>query len=339
LTNSFSDFFPYSDKSSSVRRSTLTGRRSFALDYALDIPGQSLSLGPDASLNITPPSSLPYLSQEFKIRSKAGDQDGVNLPWFSRADATLLFGQSDIYGQDIASLFLRARWTESGMLEIWPDSQQWVTNTSNPSNLSPLLMLENYTTATQAQFHVILPTNVPSWSPSYTYPVRAFILMILKPTSLALWAFVVGIGPVISSVWTIITMFAQYLIVYIAIVMLVWLIKGRPPFAQFFATSPFTRFIHDSLVPREEQQQSTEKRSDPDNNREQPKPLTSFWAFFRSTSPLDDLLVTFALTRRLAQPLQHRRASVVSESSHNVRDKVHNDIEAGLGLEIADEKL
>src|ERR1700712_1442633 len=125
MISSFDRFFSYGDQSEAVQLSLGTGRRSFALEYSLNIHDQSLGLGLDKYVNITAPAVLPCLSTPFEVRAKAGDQDGVVLPWFSHADATLLSGQSDIYGQSIARISLRMRWVEDGKLELWPNSADW----------------------------------------------------------------------------------------------------------------------------------------------------------------------------------------------------------------------
>jgi len=319
----FDDFFPYWDRSESVQLSRETGRRSFALDYAILIPTQSLRLGYHTFLNITPPAVLPFISAPLIARATTGDQDGACPPWFSYADATLLSSQADIYGQDIASLSLRAWWTESGRLEIWPDSQHWGNDSLNTPNLSlsPLLSIENYTPGTQARFRAILPTKVSSSSPSYTYPIRVMILKVLKPTALALLEFLGVLNGIFTALWSFIGLVAKGLIIYMAAVALLWLIKGKPPFQEFFATSLITRPIAARFGIKSEQQLSTAVSIEKDDRKKDPKPLTNIWAFFKSTSPLDDLFVTFAFTRRLTQPLRQRSSS----ASDQTEEKAGND--------------
>jgi hypothetical protein len=335
LIFSIDDFFASSDISTAVQASRVTGRRSFALDYTIDIPNQSFHLGTDSHLNITPPAILPFVSSPFDTRAKAGDQDGINLPWFSYADATLLFGQSDIHGQDTAILSLRARWTESGRFELWPDSHYWTNDSSKTPALSPLLSLENYRKNNHAQFHAILPAETPSFSPSYTYPVRVMILRILKPTGLMLGEFLGVLGSIGSVIWNLVTLVAQWLILYMVVVVVVWCIRGRPPFREFFATSLLTKFIYTALVSNGEQRSSSVDLVDVDDDNVQPTPLTSIWDFFRSTSPLDDLFVTFTVTRPLTQPLLHRSQShsIVPESAIDMSDKGDPDLEAGVKTE------
>ena len=335
---SIADFFPYHDRSTSVQVSRVSGRLSFALDYTIDLSGQSLRLGPDSHLDIKPPTVLPSLSPPFTASATVGDQDGINLPWFTHADATLLFGQSDIYGQRMASLSLRARWTESGSLELWPDSEQWADASSRPSGLSPLLSLKHYTSATQAQFQAILPTDKPSSSPSYSYLVRVMILKIIKPTVLGLRSLLAEVGAVCATLWAFVILLVQFVIAYMLIVTLVWWVKGRPPFREFLATSLLTRFIHAQLVSTRGEEANSDKLNSIDNHEEQPKPLSSIWAFFTSKSPLDDLLFTFAFTRRLTQPLRQTNPTVVSKTSPSVQETVDIDLEAGARSNSENEK-
>lgn len=263
------------------------------------------------------------------VSAKTGDQDGVFPPWFSHADATLLFGQSGIYTQDIAPLSIRAKWTETGRLELWPDSQYWVEGSSNPPGLSPLLSFENYTPATQAQFRAELPIDKSSFSPSYTYPVRILILKVLKPTVLAARSFLGLLESIGAGLWTLFGLIAQCVVFYIAVVAVVWCARGRPPFPEFFATSPLTRFVHARLVPDQDHRSSTREL---EKFKDKPQPLSSVWAFFSSSSPLDDLLVMFEVTSWMTQPLGRRNSSMVSESSNTMRETGDNDLEAGFGL-------
>lgn len=53
------------------------------------------------------------------VSAPAGDDDGVNLPWFDTADAVLMF---HFVHRDYASVRLRVAWKENGQkVEVWPD--------------------------------------------------------------------------------------------------------------------------------------------------------------------------------------------------------------------------
>lgn len=69
-------------------------------------------------------STLPYISAPFILRAKAGDQDGINLPSFPEADATLLYWEIH---RDVAELPLRVRVVNESTVQIWPDSKFWVS--------------------------------------------------------------------------------------------------------------------------------------------------------------------------------------------------------------------
>jgi hypothetical protein len=280
-------------------------------------------------LNITPPAVLPFVSPPFEVRAKAGDQDGVCLPWFSHADATLLYGQADIHGQDMVSLSLRSRWTETGRFELWPDSKHWTNVTDEPLMVSPLLSLENYAYSTQTQLHAILPADKPSSSPSYTFVIRVVILKVLKPTSLALLDVLSVVGSIGASLWRLFCLAVQGATLYFAVVVLFWCIKGRPAFREFFATSPLTRFIHRRLVADTDLQSHNVESTENVGSIEPRIPLTGIGAFFRSSSPLDDLLFTFSSTRHLTQPLLHDDSSNESESIPSINKRAESDLEAG----------
>lgn len=96
LTSSYSvdNFFRYNDPLPSVQDARSTGRRSFALDYKYDVDTAELLIGGSHSFNLgtlLASPSTPYVSDPFVIRVKTGDEDGINLPWFSPADSALLF--------------------------------------------------------------------------------------------------------------------------------------------------------------------------------------------------------------------------------------------------------
>jgi len=134
-------FFPWNDDSPSVQDARRTGRTSFPLEYTYDRTTSALTIGSmsgsgsgsgnDASrggggievhgvtVNLVELLSLssidgeaaaaatpPWLSAPFSVRVKTGDQDGINLPWFAKADASLLFWE--IHG-DVVDLPLRWR--------------------------------------------------------------------------------------------------------------------------------------------------------------------------------------------------------------------------------------
>lgn len=103
---SVDNFFRYNDPLPSVQDARSTGRLSFALDYKYDADTGELLIGDSHSFDLGTllSSSTPYVSDPFVIRVKTGDEDGINLPWFSPADSALLFWEIH---RDIAEIPLR----------------------------------------------------------------------------------------------------------------------------------------------------------------------------------------------------------------------------------------
>jgi hypothetical protein len=156
---------------------------------------------------------------------------------------------------------------------------------------------------------------------------------VLKPTGLVLWDAIYFVGEIAEVLLTVLAYIVQCLLVYGAVVILVWWTRGRPPFGEFFATSPFTRFIHAGHFSKIAAQPNVGDEVDEGSSMGQPRPLSSPLAFFKSKSPLDDLFVTFALTKGLTQPLLQRDSTVDSESLHTTPKVADNDLEAGFDIE------
>jgi hypothetical protein len=152
------------------------------------------------------------------------------------------------------------------------------------------------------------------------------LLAILKPTYLALASFSGMIGTVGAGIWFFFTIVLRGLLFWVSVVALVWLAKGRPPLADFIATIPF---IPARLRPSQKDQESRAYPMESRDEPGQPKPLLSAWTFFRSSSPLDDLLVTFTLTRHLTRPLWQTSSSTAREAIFEEQEKVQDVLEAG----------
>lgn len=84
------------------------------------------------TLNLTHYVNLPgktsdpsesHLSEPMNLEAKMGDLDGINLPWFSKADGALLFWYIH---RDTIDIPVRVRVSNS-VVEIWADSSQWVS--------------------------------------------------------------------------------------------------------------------------------------------------------------------------------------------------------------------
>jgi hypothetical protein len=59
------------------------------------------------------------VSDPIVVSAAVGDIDGVNPPWFDRADAILLY---HTIAQDQALVTLRMLWKTNGIIELWPGS-------------------------------------------------------------------------------------------------------------------------------------------------------------------------------------------------------------------------
>ena len=125
---SITNFFPFYTQLASVQHARSTSRHYFAIDFTYGLETGELVVGNNQTFNLntlTTSTSLPLTSAPFVVSVKTGDHDGINLPWFTIADATLLFWE--IHG-DFAEVPLRLRVTNTSEInvQVWPDSDGWV---------------------------------------------------------------------------------------------------------------------------------------------------------------------------------------------------------------------
>ena len=90
-------------------------RHSFALDYRLDIANKVLHIG-DTAVDLVN-QGHPVRSETISVLAKTGDPDGINPPWFSHADSTLLFWWVH---RDTTTMLLQVIRTDSGTFAISP---------------------------------------------------------------------------------------------------------------------------------------------------------------------------------------------------------------------------
>jgi len=99
--------------------------------------------------------------------------------------------------------------------------------------------------------------------------------------------------------------------IYVLVVLVSWKANRRPPFWPWARTFWLTRGVTTYLAPDSADSVDSGPGTDVDGDADElplgPQPLQSVWAFFRSPSPLDDLLVTFETTRPLVRPLHWTR--------------------------------
>lgn len=95
------DWWQINERNSQVRYVRASGRDLFALDVSYDPDAGSLLVGwerapdvPEARFHLAPEPE-PFVSAPFLAHVRLGVRDGINMPWFTRADATLLSFEVD----------------------------------------------------------------------------------------------------------------------------------------------------------------------------------------------------------------------------------------------------
>ena len=250
------------------------------------------------------------MSEPITILAKAGDQDGINLPFFSFADSTLLFW--GIHSADVVNLPLRiAVLAETQHVQVLADGK-------SPQRGTPLLsLLIDPTHLSHSVVNAIWPAPdlKPNSSPSRTFLLRRAIQTVLVPT----WFFFADvvvplIGAPILILSAVITVGPWAALVFIVVVLACFKASRTRAFwpwaRTFWLTRGLVRYVGATIGPGSSPDNG--EVGEVDGSEEEasdialtggPQPLTSAWAFFTSSSPLDDLLVTFEATKPLVQPM------------------------------------
>lgn len=165
---------------SSVMVDAYTSRQGFALDYKLDRANLTLAVsGLEQPLSIFRHTlaDVNGRMEEVNVTARAGDTDGANLPWFPQADAILLFWQIH---REYANVPLTLQWSaqEAGVVQKFDISLNGRGHGDDA--LLSLKMWGNDTSTIRAS----VPLQPNSSSPSYTYPVRVAVILVLAPFSL-----------------------------------------------------------------------------------------------------------------------------------------------------------
>ena len=347
--------FPYPYDSPAISFIGGNSRRSFALSYRLEQMKNTtlLTLMDGLTIDLSPEyaTSYPFTSQVRYTVAKAGDQDGVNPPWFSKADSTLLFWWIH---RDTAKLSLRVRWMGARTVEIWPNVPH-LEDGVTVQPVQPLIVLnfeatvENGPNRVVGLDEVIMPEG--SESPSQTYALRVLILGIIAPTAVLAMATVAWLVPIsqviliFRFIFDVVVFLAKVLGFYCAFVAFLWVVRGRRPLDQdqFVSRFPGMGFLGGRGA---SSQRNTSKRmvwgasgpieiTDGDDRRIQRRLIRNVSDFFRSSAPLDDLLATFESTRHLTEPIvwgdrvQFRRSSsrlqIVSNSGSERQRKDYSE--------------
>jgi hypothetical protein len=284
------------------------------LDYKLDISNKTLHVS-DTEISLEVPEQALHITEPIGVVARTGDQDGINPPWFWPADATLLYWWIH---RDDAIIPIRLRWTANYAVELWPDSQEWLSSGSRPpKDLQPLLTIENTHNEDPDRFWAFAPKSPISTSPSRTYPIRVALLTIIAPTGLLFYSIFSALGSLVS-----VNIF--WLIIVVVPVVL-WYAKGKPRLDEL-RVPEYLRNMHYA------DNESLESAADAERRR-----FSWSWNWFITTrSPLDDILRSFDTTRPLTRPLSFRRPS--TDDSGVEDDSALSDVDSERTLR-ADEEV
>ena len=128
------------------------------------------------------------------------------------------------------------------------------------------------------------------------------------PIGLAVYIVACTLGQAGTFVYSIGWVLAEILGIGLLILLLTWLLKGRPPPERFFRNQPVIRFVRRFV----KSDAAEGMQDDPDADQQQPqaterRPINTPGDFFRSSAPLDDLLATYSITKGLTEPIRFRR--------------------------------
>ena len=301
------DFFPYTDPTPAVQTARKTDRWSFALDYKLDISNKTLRVG-NTEINLEVPEKALHLSEPISVIARTGDQDGINPPWFWRADSILLFWWIH---RENAVIPVRVKWTANYAVELWPDSQEWLSGSSGlqprPEDLQPLLTIKNLYAEDPELFWAFAPKAPVSSSPSRTYPIRVALLSIIAPTGLLFYSIFSAVGSFFSA--------NIFWLIVVAVPVIFWYVRRKPRLSEMRMSESMRNIRYgdaESLEPAAEAEGGAFRWS---------------WNWFVTTrSPLDDVLRSFETTRHLTRPLSLRRPSM--DGSVTADDSAFSDVDS-----------
>lgn len=104
-------------------------RPYFAIDWWLEEnrKGGYLKLytGTDSFINLTAYTDVvtPYVDWPSMVAARAGETDGVMMPWFSEADASMLNWEVN---KDPQTVLITVVVTEPGVIQLWPEDPRLV---------------------------------------------------------------------------------------------------------------------------------------------------------------------------------------------------------------------
>ncbi|KAJ9651482.1 hypothetical protein H2198_009240 [Neophaeococcomyces mojaviensis] len=278
--------------------------------------------------------SPSFVKEEIHMWTPAGDQDGINLPYFDYADATLIYHQASETWQAVHLRFLVPA---TGIVQVWKDMPDW-----NNFNDSDIVLIDDVDRArgllatfdlspvigrTSKSLEGVQIRDFNCLLPTKTYPIRRLILTLLKPVASLVITAVDRLGPVLYLMGQILKLLLLIGITYFLVVVVCWMLWGnRRPFGRwaqrFWLTKRLHRYIFGPPSPGIWGPSGPLKSQDEENiGGSQPevdvKPLTGILNFFTSNSPLDSLLITFKVTRWMVLPLYRSNRSSSELSSTN----------------------
>ena len=314
-------------------------RHSFALSFKLEQKQDTalLTMRDGLTIDLSPPyiTSYPFVSQEKYTLAITGDQDGINPPWFAKADSTLLFWWIH---RDSAKVALRIRWRDANNIDIWPASAR-LSDVNDPEDMEPLLQLSFEPLIDLPGNNIALLKDVrtasQSSSPSATYAVRVMILAIIAPTGLLVLGLLTVLGPVVEFCWDVAVITVSALGLYCAFVLIVWVARGRMPLSEdeFVSRLPGMELFGGRRAVRTtgRGKRTVWGATGPieveyeEDRRASRKPLRNIVDFFRSSAPLDDLLASFESTRRFTEPMGWRYQSEARDNLPSARRPSNGD--------------
>lgn len=162
--------------------------------------------------------------------------------------------------------------------------------------------------------------------PSKTYWVRRWLIRCIAPVTVSVVNGIEGITGLGSerNLGDIGAYLIAGLYIYMLVVTLSWILAGRPNFREYSRRFVLIRIflpkaerpppkVWSVLGPIPDEDDKTRVRREPSTG---PQPLSGIRSFFRSTSPLDDLLCTFEATRWMTDPI--RRTPRSESSRHDI---------------------
>lgn len=287
----------------------------------------------------------------------AGDRHFPSLPYFSYADSTLLFHQSQ---RSWKNIYLRLLVPERGTVQIWKPLPGWETFTAKdiPSIddidremglIASFTLPQSDPSKSEPPLSSINATIYSAQLPTRTQSIRSILLYLLTPLLYTIeFLHLAIIYPASVALTSGINLLIRFLPIYMLLVLLCFLIYNRTGATfeswarNFWMTRFFARRIfepprrgvwgasgpllahdgHGNKMDRDDYEHyryhmvgHDDDHDDYENTgmtavEHRARPLTGPVAFFKSSSPLDDLLVTFRWTQWMVRPVWPERGRV-----------------------------